>query len=182
MTVHSNEIESRLPGEGDVASQVVGRRRGQVGASRSEICPLHEESLTVDREHPFAHRHFTQAGPARAVVAQFSVDDHFEGHVGERLFAEAPRPPQLRIVDVDVPVDVVDTDRHRSDAFVDHSSVDESSQLDLTLVVAVETGVESKVGSCFVRVAAGDSPGVDTYWARGLQADPSPDSSGIERG
>ena len=54
-----------------------------------------------------------QAGAHGAAMAELVVDPRFDDDVVQRLVAERPRPPQLRLVDRHRPLDVVLARRER---------------------------------------------------------------------
>ena len=102
------------------------------------------------------------------------VDEDLQCHVDEWLFPETPGPPELRIVDVDVPVDPIQPGGGGANDLVDDATIDEGAQLDGALSVAIETSVETEIGAGLVGIAAQHPPGVDANRSGRLEANGSP--------
>ena len=112
--VHAHHVEVRLLGQVDVAHDLFGRRVGEALRRRSVVDALDEEALAVDRPAKVAHRHAAQSRRDRAGVAGDEIvravvgdDEHRHFDLREVGVAERVRPPQRRLVDVDVPRDGV---------------------------------------------------------------------------
>ena len=113
VAVHSEQVEPGL-----AASSTSRRSSSAVGvaqarAASGEVGALHEHPLAVDRADPVLQRDLAQPGARDSAVADHAVDEDLDVDVGQRLVAERPRPPQLRLVDVEVPVDLVDASGER---------------------------------------------------------------------
>ncbi len=105
--VDPHQVEPGLACELHIVAHLGGRGLGEGGTGGGEVGALHEQGLPVHREHPVLQCHLAQPGAHFATVAGGLVDQHLDGDIGEVLLAQAPRPPQAGIVDIDVPVDLV---------------------------------------------------------------------------
>ena len=102
---------------GDRREPFGGRTRvGERLPCGRHVGALHEQALAVHRENPVVQRHLTKAGAHGALMADHAVQHHLHLHVGEVLVAEAPGPPQRRVVHVEVPVDLADVPGFRQAA------------------------------------------------------------------
>ena len=143
VAVHSQQIEPGLASQLHVATHLGGRRVAQGHARRRKVCALHEHRLAVDGEDPVLQHDFAQAGAHCAGVADHLVDRDLDLDVGQLLFTERPRPPQPGLVDVEVPVDFVESSGERLFVLVEQLAVDARADPHGSGHVAVEAGVQT---------------------------------------
>src|SRR6185295_11311059 len=108
VTVNSQEIEPGLAGQFHVSPQLRWRCVSQRHTCRREVGAFDEHRFTVDGEHPILQHHLAEARSYRARIADDIVDRDLDFDVCQVLLAERPWPPQPRVVDVEVPVDLVE--------------------------------------------------------------------------
>ena len=97
VAVDAERVEAGLDRELDVASHLGRRRVGQPGAGRQQVGALQEQPFTVDRARPVVPGDDPQPGAADSGIADHTVDLDLDLDRGERLVAERPRPPQIRV-------------------------------------------------------------------------------------
>ena len=179
---HPDEVEPRLAGRLDVGAD--RRRRGLADGHPGgcQAGALHEHPLAVHREHPVLHGHLAQPGAHRAAVADDAVDLDLDDHLGQRLLAHRPRPPQLRVVDVDGPGDLVEPLGQRLLGGLDLDAVHEGAHQRGLLLGAVQLGPQAEVGAGVVDVAAQHPQAIEAHRAGGVHAHRPPHAAGFHDG
>ena len=177
--LHSEGVEPGFDGTFDIGADQFPTDVSQPGTGGNEVGALEEHPLAIDREHPVGERHFTQAGPARRPVADLAVDDDFDTDVGERLPAERMRPPQRRRGDVERPLDVVAAGGDGVFGLADDLTVGGSAHSHGVDRQRVQAGVQAKVGTGFVGVAAQHPQAVDANGAGLVDAHGAPQTARV---
>ena len=128
--VHAHQVETRITCQFDIASHELGCGLRQRSACGREVGALGEQTLAVDGEHPVLHGYFPQSGAQCAAIALLAVDQDFHHHIGERLLAKAPWPPQVGVAHVERPVDLVHAVGDGAGLLPKHRAVDRGAQQD----------------------------------------------------
>ncbi len=113
VTVNAQQVESRFARQLHVASELGRRGVAQRHAGGGEVGALHEHRLAVDGEHPVLQYYLAQAGEHAAGVADGLIDGDLDVDPCQFLVAEGPWPPQPRVVDVEVPIHLVEATGQR---------------------------------------------------------------------
>ena len=181
VAVHAQRVEPGLDRQLDVAAGVVIADLGERDARRQQVGALDEQPLAVDRAGPVVPRHVAQPGPARAAIARLAVDDDHHVDRRQRLVAERTRPPQLRVADVERPVDLVEAGRQPAFVVGNDDTVDEREQRDSPRSVAVESRRQQHVGARLVGVAAQHAEAVDAHGPGVVHVHRAPDAARVPR-
>ena len=179
VTEASHEIEAGVPCQGDVATEHLGGRTGQVEGGRAGVDALREQPLAVHRDRPVVHGELAEAGAAHDRVARRAVDEHLDPHVRQRLATHRPRPPQLRLHDVEIPGDLVDTGGERMVLLGEYHAVDRAAHPHRSSGVAVEPSRDAQVGPGVVGIAAHHPAASDAHRSGELDAHASPQATGV---
>ena len=84
-------------------------------AGGGQVHALTEHALAIDRKHEVVHSHLAQAGAHGTGVRKLTdpgsvevvINEDLDVRRHEVLFAERPRPPEVRIVDTEAPFHLV---------------------------------------------------------------------------
>ena len=119
------------------SSGVASARPGRVG---SRLAPLRNSRSPLTEQ--IQSLNATSRRPVRRDrrSLELAVDEHLDVDVGQRLVAEAPRPPQPRLVDVEGPLDLVHAGGERVLALADDVAVDGRAHARRCGDVGVEPG------------------------------------------
>jgi len=177
---HTERVEPEVDRCVQVASDHLWSCICRTGCGREQVGALEEDSLAVDRTDPVVPHELSETGAALAAIADLIVDDDFDGHFDQRLFAERPRPPQGRIADVDRPLEVVPTGGDRLMLFVDLITVDVGTHRHRREPVAVETGGDAQVCPPRIGVATQHPQTVDAHRPGVEQDHRAPQAAWIE--
>ena len=149
VAVDAQQVEPGVAGQLDVARAARRRRLAQRHAGRGQVGALDEHPLAVDREDPVLQRPPRAARCARLAASLITSSTATSTvDVGQRLVAERPRPPQLRVVDVEGPVDLVEPAGQRLLVLVELRSPSTGCEhVTVRGHVAVEPGAQPQVGA-----------------------------------
>ncbi len=179
--VHAQGVEAEIDRRLDVVAGRGGLDAGEIAARRQQVGALEEDPLAVDRTDPVVPRHLTEAGAPLTAVAQFAVDEHFDGDHRERLVADRTRPPQRRVGQVEAPLEVVVATRHHVGGLGARDAVDQRADPDRSLRVAVEPRGDAQVGAARVGVATEHTQAIDAHRPGVVEADGTPQPSRVVR-
>ena len=107
--MHAQQIQTGIAGQLDIPPELGRRRIAQCHPRGGQVRTLDVHRLAVDGEDPVLQHHFTEPGAYRPGIAEHIVDRDLDLDIGQLLVAERPRPPKPWIVDVQVPIDLVET-------------------------------------------------------------------------
>ena len=182
MAAHSYQVEAGVASQFDVAAHHLGRHRRWLGMGGEQVHALGEQPLAVHGEHTVVEGHLPQPGEHVVPVAQHSVEAHLHRHCGQRLVAQAPRPPQPRAGHVEVPGQLVAALGQRVIVFGQHVAVDHRGHLHPAGAIAVEASGEAEMRPTVVGVAAQHAAAIDLHRAGGADRDGSPQATRVPIG
>ena len=153
---------------------------GQLG-HREVVRPLEEDPLAVHGALPVVPGDLAQPRASTSSVTHLAVDEHFHVDVDEWLVTEGPWPPQRRVGDVDVPLDLVLAGRDDELLLAVDLTADRRTDRHRRFAVAVEPSGDAQVGPSFVGVTAQHPEAVDPHRARVVTLDRPPQPAGVGR-